>query len=424
MVSRPAARPRIPTRPRVPREPGPRRSASSTGNRLDAGAINERTVAGRSVPGRQAASTSRSATPAVNPSPPRTLRPRPSAPTPRRASRALRSSRPRASRRSSVRSDHPRDLAASSRVRPSRWHRINGARSRAGSRFNSSSNRPRSSRQATSANGSEVPAGSPTGGACPPALRLAATPHRDAVQPGAERRGVPNGPRPHGQCEEGRLKRVVGVGAGPRSRRQTPSTVGPCRCTMASRAAASPRRKRSTSPASAGCSVPTRTILASRIPGARHVGLRELDDRSAATNASPANFLSLGDRSRGGGTAERIQVLCRVLEVLGCRTRGAVLRSPPRQVTLPHRISKDPTRASRPAVVPQQHPGRRLHARRQEQVDAAGRGRLQARRAPRVRREDRPTPCNLYVSMLLRLGLEMDKFGGSTGTLTGLEALA
>ena len=43
---------------------------------------------------------------------------------------------------------------------------------------------------------------------------------------------------------------------------------------------------------------------------------------------------------------------------------------------------------------------------------------------PRVRREDRPTPCNLYVSMLLRLGLEMDKFGGSTGTLTGLEALA
>jgi hypothetical protein len=35
-----------------------------------------------------------------------------------------------------------------------------------------------------------------------------------------------------------------------------------------------------------------------------------------------------------------------------------------------------------------------------------------------------PPLCNLYVSMLRRLGLEMDKFGGSTGTLTGLEALA
>jgi hypothetical protein len=33
-----------------------------------------------------------------------------------------------------------------------------------------------------------------------------------------------------------------------------------------------------------------------------------------------------------------------------------------------------------------------------------------------------PTPlCNLYVSMLQRLGIEIDKFGSSTGTLTGLE---
>jgi BMFP domain-containing protein YqiC len=33
-----------------------------------------------------------------------------------------------------------------------------------------------------------------------------------------------------------------------------------------------------------------------------------------------------------------------------------------------------------------------------------------------------PPLCNLYVSMLQRLGLEADKFGSSTGTLTGLEA--
>ena len=32
-----------------------------------------------------------------------------------------------------------------------------------------------------------------------------------------------------------------------------------------------------------------------------------------------------------------------------------------------------------------------------------------------------PPLCNLYVSMLQRLGLEVDKFGTSTGTLTGLE---
>lgn len=34
-----------------------------------------------------------------------------------------------------------------------------------------------------------------------------------------------------------------------------------------------------------------------------------------------------------------------------------------------------------------------------------------------------PPLCNLYVSMLQRLGLEVDRFGSSTGTLTGLEML-
>ncbi|HVJ82128.1 MAG TPA: DUF1552 domain-containing protein, partial [Planctomycetia bacterium] len=32
-----------------------------------------------------------------------------------------------------------------------------------------------------------------------------------------------------------------------------------------------------------------------------------------------------------------------------------------------------------------------------------------------------PPLCNLYVNMLQRLGLETDRFGTSTGTLTGLE---
>jgi len=32
-----------------------------------------------------------------------------------------------------------------------------------------------------------------------------------------------------------------------------------------------------------------------------------------------------------------------------------------------------------------------------------------------------PPLCNLYVSMLQQMGIESDKFGSSTGTLTGLE---
>ena len=33
-----------------------------------------------------------------------------------------------------------------------------------------------------------------------------------------------------------------------------------------------------------------------------------------------------------------------------------------------------------------------------------------------------PPLCNLYVSMLQRLGIETDRFSSGTGTLTGLEA--
>jgi hypothetical protein len=32
-----------------------------------------------------------------------------------------------------------------------------------------------------------------------------------------------------------------------------------------------------------------------------------------------------------------------------------------------------------------------------------------------------PPLCNLYVSMLQALGVEVDRFGSSNGTLTGLE---
>ena len=35
--------------------------------------------------------------------------------------------------------------------------------------------------------------------------------------------------------------------------------------------------------------------------------------------------------------------------------------------------------------------------------------------------KNHPPLCNLFVSMLQRLGIEADKFGSGTGTLTGLE---
>src|SRR5688500_4027217 len=38
--------------------------------------------------------------------------------------------------------------------------------------------------------------------------------------------------------------------------------------------------------------------------------------------------------------------------------------------------------------------------------------------------QDPPPLCNLYVSLLQRLGIEADKFGTSTGTLTGLEMVS
>jgi hypothetical protein len=37
--------------------------------------------------------------------------------------------------------------------------------------------------------------------------------------------------------------------------------------------------------------------------------------------------------------------------------------------------------------------------------------------------QDPPPLCNLYVSMLQRLGIETDTFGPSSGTLTGLDAM-
>ena len=34
-----------------------------------------------------------------------------------------------------------------------------------------------------------------------------------------------------------------------------------------------------------------------------------------------------------------------------------------------------------------------------------------------------PPLCNLFVTMLQRMGIEADRFGSSKGTLTGLEAV-
>jgi len=48
--------------------------------------------------------------------------------------------------------------------------------------------------------------------------------------------------------------------------------------------------------------------------------------------------------------------------------------------------------------------------------------RLQARPASRFNADDPPPLSNLFVTMLQRLGIESEKFGSSTGTLTGLEA--
>jgi hypothetical protein len=38
--------------------------------------------------------------------------------------------------------------------------------------------------------------------------------------------------------------------------------------------------------------------------------------------------------------------------------------------------------------------------------------------------KNHPPLCNLYVSMLQRLGIEVGRFGSSTGTLTGLEMVS
>ena len=48
----------------------------------------------------------------------------------------------------------------------------------------------------------------------------------------------------------------------------------------------------------------------------------------------------------------------------------------------------------------------------------------EARPAPRLRPDENPLPlCNLYVSMLQRMGIETDKFGSSTQSgVRGLDA--
>jgi hypothetical protein len=253
---------------------------------------------------------------------------------PRRTRRALSNSRPLASLRSSVRNDHPSDLAASSRVRFSRWQRIKGARSLAGDRLSSSSSRPRSSRHTTSANGSERQAISPIGkrGRRPIALRQhrSATPCSQALSTAGLRID-----RAQNQDEKGRLKRVVGIGA------------------CAKNAAAD---------AKYGRSVPANNILEGRrfavrmplnqvgIGGSlgcqtndlgeldrmpRHVGLRELDEHRAATNTEPANFLGAEAMDRFDLIA---QMVCKSAWQRGFRPVTSTTR-PTRRPTLAMRLA-------------------------------------------------------------------------------------
>jgi hypothetical protein len=60
------------------------------------------------------------------------------------------------------------------------------------------------------------------------------------------------------------------------------------------------------------------------------------------------------------------------------------------------------------------------HSTRNRPVLLAGGGFRHGQHLP-FDADDPPPLCNLYVSMLQRLGIESDTFGTSTGTLTGLE---
>jgi hypothetical protein len=172
--------------------------------------------------------------------------------SPRRASRRASSPRPRASRLDTVPSGQPSCRAASPRLRPSRSQSTTGARYRSGSRLSSWSSSGRRSGPGPSSR-SSVPGTSSRGRSC--ARRRAAA----AFALSAVRRATPYSQLPtrsRGTTEDALRTRTRNVAwkassascSWPSTRRQTPSTIGPCRRTSTANAASSRHdRKRSSS---------------------------------------------------------------------------------------------------------------------------------------------------------------------------------
>lgn len=98
---------------------------------------------------------------------------------------------------------------------------------------------------------------------------------------------------------------------------------------------------------------------------------------------------------------------------------------PPR---LPGPATRDEGRRREPARpddgVLRQQPGRRRQAQRQEHADHPGPGGFRHGQHLAFDEDDHPPLGNLYVSMLQRMGIEADRFGGGSSTLSGFETRA
>jgi hypothetical protein len=135
------------------------------------------------------------------------------------------------------------------------------------------------------------------------------------------------------------------------------------------------------------------------------------------SSVPPVTGVSLGhhDLSHHGKDPNKIEQLTRV-EMEKLKTFGEFLTKL-RQTT-----EEDATLLDRTMVFFSSNLGdASTHATRNLPVILAGGGFKHGQH--RAFNAGNPPPlCNLYVSMLQRLGIETDRFGSSTGTLTGLEA--